>query len=239
MAAKKNMDYEQWWDDYTEINHRDPGTRIRKKIIGEQIADQSFKSILDLGCGTGELIEYLHEKFPKKELHGTDVSAKALEMVKKKKATKSTFIADLEKDKEIKGSYDAIVCSEVIEHLHNWKNALHVLKGRVKKGGKVIITTQSGKRYPHHLEIGHIQHFEPKEIGDVLRKDGFTVTIEEKFGWPFMNLKNEIVTNILKGSAPKTGEVSLIQKIVLQIFYYLYLISPFPGPQILVVAEQN
>jgi SAM-dependent methyltransferase len=237
--TKKGMDYEQWWDDYTEINHRDPGTRIRKKIIGEEISDDKYKVILDLGCGTGELLEYLSDRFPKKQLHGTDVSKKALELVEKKNVTKSTFIADLEKDKEIKGKYDAVVCSEVIEHLHNWKNALHVLKGHVNKGGKVIITTQSGKRYPHHLEIGHIQHFEPKEIGDVLRKDGFTVTVEKKFGWPFMTVKNIIVSNVLKGSAPKTGEISPLQKLVLNIFYYLYLISPFPGPQILVVAVQE
>ena len=53
-----------------------------------------------------------------------------------------------------------------------------------------------------------------------------------------MTLKNIIVSNVLKGSAPKTGEISAVQKLVLNIFYYLYLLSPFPGPQIIVVAEQ-
>lgn len=84
MKNTSNQNYEDWWEDYSDVNHYDPGTKIRKKIIAKEIANPKYKKILDLGCGAGELLEYIHTSFPKKELFGTDVSKKALEILKKK-----------------------------------------------------------------------------------------------------------------------------------------------------------
>ena len=236
-----NIDYERWWEDYDELNRLNPATLIRTKIIANAIKKRKYKKILDVGCGTGELLEHLHSNFPEKELYGTDVSKKALEILEKKRITKDTFIADLEKVTKLNGKYDVIVCSEVIEHLKNWGNAIYALKGCVNKNGIVIITTQSGKIYPHHTQLGHIQHFEPEDIAKELKKAGFYLLVEKKLGWPFMNIKNHLASNSITRGALllKDKKIAVLQKIGLRIFYYLFLLSPFPGPQILIIAEKN
>mgnify|MGYP001594952259 CR=1 FL=1 len=236
-----NVNYEQWWGDYDELNRLNPATQIRTKIIADVLKDHKYKKILDVGCGTGELLEYLHAKFPEKELHGTDISKKALEILKKKGITKGIFLANLERVIKLDGKYDVVVCSEVIEHLKNWENAIYALKGCVNKNGIVIITTQSGKIYPHHAQLGHIQHFEPENIANQLKKAGFNILVKRTFGWPFMNLKNHLASNSLTRGAllSKNKKMAILQKVSLRIFYYLFLLSPFPGPQIIITAKKD
>ena len=54
--------------------------------------------------------------------------------------------------------FDVVICSEVIEHISEYKKALTSIMKRVKPGGLLIITTQSGKRYYSDLKVGHTQH---------------------------------------------------------------------------------
>jgi 2-polyprenyl-3-methyl-5-hydroxy-6-metoxy-1,4-benzoquinol methylase len=243
----KSHDYEKWWRDYDEINRLDPGTRIRKELIIDGIKAPKYKKILDLGCGSGELLATIKKLYSEKELYGADVSKEALELLSRRRIVIKSFLLDLDLEKPLPtgdgyGHYDAIVCSEVIEHLKNWQNVFKLLKNltKEKSRARVIITTQSGKKYPHHVSIGHIQHFEPKEIVSKLEENSFNVIYANKLGWPFMNIKNLMVTHLLGGNTLESGKISLIQKIGLRVFYYLYKISLKGfGPQIVVIAERK
>lgn len=238
MPTKVN--YEDWWKQYAEINRWDPGTRLRVKIILNYLRQYNGKKLLDLGCGSGELLVDIHKNFPDMNLYGADVSAEALKILKKKVSSVNTMRIDLERDKKIIGKYDIVICSEVIEHLKNWRNALKIIADGLNKNGYAIISTQSGKIFPHHRKIGHIQHFELQEICSELKDRDLKILEAKAIGWPFMNLKNYIVTHGLKGDSYSNGQIPVTGKIAMKAFYYLYQLSlKKNGPQLFIVAQKN
>ncbi len=93
----------------------------RNLSIYNALIENNVSSILELGCGTGRLLEKLakSEKFSK--LMGIDNSAKRI--LKARNVTKGYSVQFLQQSfLEIKDlyemvAYDAIVASEVIEHL--------------------------------------------------------------------------------------------------------------------------
>jgi 2-polyprenyl-3-methyl-5-hydroxy-6-metoxy-1,4-benzoquinol methylase len=240
MSNNPIYDYDVWWNEYDEINRLDPGTRIRKQIIKQELNANEGSNILDLGCGSGELLFYLHKNLPKRNYYGADVSKKALSTLKKYKVVKDTYVLDLERDTQLKRKFDAIICSEVLEHIREWKNVISFLKKHSHQDSLVIITTQSGKRYPHHHRVGHIRHFKISQITTELEKNGFKVIKAYYMGWPFMNIKNLLLTYVVGNKNYEEGKISKLSKLVLSIFYYLYLVSlRYKGPQIIITAVKE
>lgn len=232
--------YDKWWSQYDELNHLDPGTRIRKEFIIRYLSGNKIHTILDLGCGTGELLDYVHERFPKKKLYGADVSSKAIERVQSKGIAEKVYLIDLTKPSYLPGKYDAVVCSEVIEHLERTRYTFDLIASLCKKNGKAIITVPSGKIYPHHRKLGHYQHFEPENITVELNNRDFKVLVSRKLGYPFMNLKNILLTYVLQDRDYSHNQISLIHQFGLKIFYYLYKYSfKGAGPQLVVVAKKK
>lgn len=99
---------EKWEESYFSDDDRRRIEYIRTLI------PKSVSTILDVGCGNGILVNYLHEEYASdfKRVCGTDRSKTSLKFVKTEK-----YKADITqlpfKDKE----FDIITCLEVIEHL--------------------------------------------------------------------------------------------------------------------------
>lgn len=100
--------------------------------------------ILDVGCGNG-VISRLLGKYGY-QVQGIDVSDKAIET-----ARKLTVMANVRFDvmsaeelRATKVKYDAIICSEVLEHLHDPSSLLQVLYDSLKDGGRLVVTVPNG-----------------------------------------------------------------------------------------------
>src|SRR3989304_3136115 len=74
------------------------------------------KSVLDFGCGRGDLMEYI--KATSKSVYGIDISSSAIEIVHQRNMPGhvATVVTD--------SKWDIIVCTEVLEHLDNDKEML-------------------------------------------------------------------------------------------------------------------
>lgn len=157
------------------------------------------QSILDFGCGTGEMLDlFYHNKFRPALYVGLDVRQSAIEQCRKKFANygrPAIFeTADLTKPFDLEMTFDVITCFEVIEHIGH-ANIDGILSNMVTHADKntiIYISTPNfdpsvGAAENHILgperEIGEWDHWElQKKLEEYF-------TIEKKFG-TFASIKD-------------------------------------------------
>jgi 2-polyprenyl-3-methyl-5-hydroxy-6-metoxy-1,4-benzoquinol methylase len=65
--------------------------------------------------------------------------------------------ADVVND-EIPGPYDAVVCSELLEHLDDPARALERIAPALKPRGTIVVTVPNGKVFATERAAGHVRH---------------------------------------------------------------------------------
>lgn len=99
-----------------------------------------YKTVLDLGCGTG-FSSFLLSKREFK-VTGLDISDKFLAVMKPKESKNLKFIVgDILNLEFPDRSFDVVTSHEVIEHITNIEKALNEMTRIVKKGGRIIIVS--------------------------------------------------------------------------------------------------
>ena len=101
-------------------------------------------SVLDVGCGNGNISIYLGSKGLK--VTGIDLSADAIRHAQANNSFKHVdfHVKDAEKLIYESKQYDVIICSEVLEHLHEPERLLKEIYTLLKDRGKLIITVPNG-----------------------------------------------------------------------------------------------
>jgi len=138
-----------------------------------------MKTILDLGCGTGNT---LHAYYAKNNVIGIDIHPENIAICKQR-MPKGTWIVGDVTNVDIKNyaNVNTIISTEVIEHVDDWKKMITVL-GSAPSGTKLYLTTpikQSEEkllllRKNYWKEIGHQHFFTGDELRNALKKHGWT-----------------------------------------------------------------
>jgi 2-polyprenyl-3-methyl-5-hydroxy-6-metoxy-1,4-benzoquinol methylase len=236
------VQYDKWWTDFVSTNIEDPGTAYRADFILKIIKNLGVKNIADVGCGSGQLIKKISKNIQGLNLTGFDVSQKIIDINKNNYKDAEFFCLNLNDDVIIDRKFDMVICCEVIEHLRNWEKSIETLSKLALPGGYVLITTQSGKIHKHHEALGHLKHFNKKEIEEQLKKNGMKIIESSYAGWPFMNLKNilaHIFIKNIKKNMLSSQEQGVLNRFIFKIFGFLYKISSKKfGPQIFVLSKK-
>lgn len=145
--------------------------------IEEQIAKLPAGSrVLDYGCGPGHCLGPLAVKFPEITFVGFDFSRAAVNVVNmgahEHGLKNLSAVAQLYGDGE---KFDAVICSEVLEHVvEPWKE-LEKVESFCKPGGRMICTTPFGKWEPinfmregHFHERYHLWQIDREMMEDML-----------------------------------------------------------------------
>lgn len=86
-------------------------------LLHQPLADRSSIRVLDVGCGTGYLLNFLKQHYPiAGEPVGIDISSHALEFCKMRGATELLLASATEIPLE-SASFDLIICIDTIQHL--------------------------------------------------------------------------------------------------------------------------
>lgn len=111
----------------------------------DKIADLVPKSknklkILDAGCGEGHLIKTMRKRSGNNMYYGIDITPVAVKATKKRCPNAKIKVGDIRKTGFKDQFFDVIVCTDVIEHIFDYKKAMNELKRVLKKDGFLIIS---------------------------------------------------------------------------------------------------
>ncbi|MEM2916060.1 MAG: methyltransferase domain-containing protein [Candidatus Woesearchaeota archaeon] len=108
-----------------------------KKICKWHIPLASQKRILELGCGTGDIIAFLNPKYGL----GIDISENMIKLARKKHPQKNLhFAVGAGENMKLKEKFDVILMPDVIEHLADHKKTFEQLHKTCDTKTRVIIT---------------------------------------------------------------------------------------------------
>ena len=244
-------DYNEFWRIMKGAHGEHPSVRFRNYLIIKAVRQifgyAKINTMLDVGCGNGDLLRQINNYLlsvngANFSLSGFDISEYQISKNKLQRLPFDFKILDFNERIEINDKFRIIICSEVIEHLKNWKTALENIAKMNEPSGYLIITTQSGKRLRSDYDLGHLQHFELKRLEDHLKILNYEIIESEKYGFPFYNLQ-KIVHSIFFPVSAKIAHnnTNRTASVLFSITYFLFRVSLKSknlGPQIFILARK-
>jgi SAM-dependent methyltransferase len=183
MTAPAERNVVARWDD---AHRYSPAPRHRRRLIARALRALHPADVLDAGCGQPFLLAELRARLGV-PCYGCDVSDAVIDDPAWQKVAKELRVVDLERESwPDGGTFDAVVCSEVLEHVPDWRAALGNVVAMARR--YVVITVPGGKRRAMDALVGHHRHFVPGQIAAALRAEGCEPVWVRRWGWPVHSL---------------------------------------------------
>ncbi len=133
------------------------------------------RSILDIGCGTGELIKELFHVYPNADFYGCDISSEAEKLTMTALPSTRFYCLNVEKPQEdfFKKGMDLITCCEVLEHCSSPDQVIKNAYLWINEGGLFFFSVPAGPKTAYDSFIGHQHHYTIEEIKQLLISEGF------------------------------------------------------------------
>lgn len=164
---------------------------IQKKVcrIIEENSKKSNVKLLDIGCGTGELLLMLANKKRYQKLCGADLTGAMLKIARKKlKGYKNVSFAKAPADNlPFKNQmFDIAATTEAFHHFPKPEKSLEEIRRVLKKKGRLVLADIYFGRIISDifcmLEPGCVKVYSQKEIKQLLETAGFKVISQRRMG---------------------------------------------------------
>lgn len=165
--------------------------------------------VLEIGCGTGNVLSVLEKKARHGQVIGMDLFARGFKYARQRTAC-GLVQADLYSP-PFNIEFDLIGMFDVIEHLALDQSALRQVNNLLRKHGKLLITVPAHKYLWSYADqfAGHYRRYEATQLRQLLDNTGFSIDYETEFmraATPLIWLNRRLLPNFSKGrkqSEPK------------------------------------
>lgn len=147
-----------------------------------------FRTLLDVGCGTGPMIELLLKSFPDREYTGIDLTPRMIEVARAKQLPHTTFLVGDSENLPFAGnSFDAVVCTNSFHHYPNPQAFLNGAARVLTPGGRLVLRDYTSNAFVlwlmNHIEMplahlaghGDVQIHSCSEVRALCEAAGLTV----------------------------------------------------------------
>jgi len=159
-------------------------------------------SVLDVGCNDGTFSRVIFEKTGAGGLTGIDIEEAPILWAKKHWPEMKFIVGDAQNLKFKSGSFAAVFCLEVLEHVADPLKVLEEFKRAMKRGGYGVFLVPSDSFlfrliwflwlnfYPRGWvwRETHIQTFRHNFLAKLCRKVGFQLEVDKKFNLGMLHL---------------------------------------------------
>ena len=105
-----------------------------------ELETDPFDSLLDVGCGTGPVVELLAKKYPEKHFIGLDITPAMIEVAQSKGLSNAEFmVGDAENLPFGDGRFDAVLCSNSFHHYPHPERFFSEAARVLRPGGRLIL----------------------------------------------------------------------------------------------------
>jgi len=197
-------EWNRLWETYAAATSRNPAQRFRCGLVAEFVTlVPSGARLLDVGCGTGETLALVAVLRPDLELSGIELSQSGVKATRALVPHAAVWSSDLlEDDLRLPDGFDqvdAIVCTEVLEHVEDPVRFLLAVRSLVRPGSRIFITVPGGPRSAFDRHIGHLRHFSAASLRDTLTAAGLGRALIRRRGFPVFNIYKFVV--MLRGKS--------------------------------------
>jgi SAM-dependent methyltransferase len=195
-AAGRNKEtYNRIWHELTPFIRYNPGARHRRRIMFKLVDDLPKRTVLDVGCGNGELLRLLRARYPEiQKAAGADLSDAVVDQNRQALPDMEFSVLDLEKS-ALPVQVDLITCTEVVEHLDHREPAFQHLSQMLAPGGALVVTCPTGKVFQTERFFGHTTHPDIPELARLGASAGLVLDRVINWGFPFYRI-TKWLTNV-------------------------------------------
>ncbi len=221
------------------FNYRFRKTMI-KTAFNEYLAFYKLKDkslLVDIGSGISPITPY-----PSKTLF-LELERKAVDFLNSKGLNAKK--GDITKLPLKNNSVDIIFCSEVLEHVPNYKKALSECSRVLKKSGALILTVPTHMHYWKEDDdfVGHIRRFNPNTLHNDIKKIGFNIQSSKPIGSRIERFLTSLTVKLARKTKNKISSnplsnyiFYLINTIMLYIVYLGYLLNNKRNSSIILIS---
>lgn len=190
-----------------DVDKNGKHARGQYKYVLNELQQLDFQKILDVGCGTGEILKSITERYSFAQLYGLDISEEMLKQANDKlKGTATLILGDAENITLETNSFDLLLCTDSFHHYPNPQQAISEFY-RVLKHGKFLLIADYWKPFPirqimnlfiSYSNEGDVKIYSKKEIIEFLKQGGFQEIIYKKnsklwlFGYSKESMNNYV-----------------------------------------------
>lgn len=174
-----------------------PSYLVKRQAILDALATVPYRSVLEVGCGMGDLLSVLASRGFSGL--GIDVAKEAVAAARQQVDNQAIAVEQLDIT-EVKQRYEVVIASEVMEHCPDDLGFLRELRRCLIDNGYLIITV------PAHMAkwganddlCGHIRRYERDDLRRKIEQAGFEPLFIHSYGVPIYNVMKPFYDRAVK-----------------------------------------